>query len=336
MVAPSISRRFFLGILAAFSTAKLWASEVFSSSRLDRFCFGSCNKQDKNQDYWNVIARFTPQLWLWLGDNIYANNASPAERAAEYNKQNRAPAYAAFKSNTLINGIWDDHDYYDNNADGSYAQKAESQRVALDFFGVSPISPRRTQEGLHYSYTFGTGRQMVEFIMLDTRYFKNLDRNYPMLGRTQYQWFVDTLENSSAALIFVLSGVHVTSEVAGGWFEPEGWSEFKEERRRFLEVIDRSNKNVIILSGDRHKHDFTDYPLASGRRVVEFMSSGLTHSSSRSISNRYRVGPEVMQTAFGAVDLVWADDAVRVDMSIRSTKDGKSLGILSRTYQLPE
>jgi hypothetical protein len=43
-----------------------------------------------------------------------------------------------------------------------------------------------------------------------------------------------------------------------------------------------------------------------------------------------------MQTAFGAVDLVWADDAVRVDMSIRSTKDGKSLGILSRTYQLPE
>ena len=35
--------------------------------------FGSCNHQNKEQSLWDDIVSEDPNLWIWLGDNIYAD-----------------------------------------------------------------------------------------------------------------------------------------------------------------------------------------------------------------------------------------------------------------------
>jgi len=38
-----------------------------------RIAFGSCNNQFNSQKFWNKIHAFDPNIWIWLGDNIYAD-----------------------------------------------------------------------------------------------------------------------------------------------------------------------------------------------------------------------------------------------------------------------
>ncbi|MEO6039956.1 MAG: hypothetical protein ABIQ93_16205, partial [Saprospiraceae bacterium] len=37
--------------------------------------FGSCNKLDKPQNMWGDVAANNPNLWIWLGDIIYADTS---------------------------------------------------------------------------------------------------------------------------------------------------------------------------------------------------------------------------------------------------------------------
>lgn len=37
---------------------------------LQRIAFGSCNDQSMEQPLWKNIAAYTPELWLWMGDNV--------------------------------------------------------------------------------------------------------------------------------------------------------------------------------------------------------------------------------------------------------------------------
>ena len=41
---------------------------------LKKLAFGSCNKNDKTNHLWDEISKFDPQLWMWLGDIVYADN----------------------------------------------------------------------------------------------------------------------------------------------------------------------------------------------------------------------------------------------------------------------
>ena len=40
---------------------------------LDVIAFGSCNRDELPQPLWPVIAEENPDLWIWAGDNIYAD-----------------------------------------------------------------------------------------------------------------------------------------------------------------------------------------------------------------------------------------------------------------------
>ena len=49
-------------------------------SALTRIAFGSCANQDKPQPIWETIARAEPDLFLFIGDNVYgdATSADPS------------------------------------------------------------------------------------------------------------------------------------------------------------------------------------------------------------------------------------------------------------------
>ena len=44
-----------------------------TSKPLEVIAFSSCNRDEVPQPLWPVIAEENPDLWIWAGDNIYAD-----------------------------------------------------------------------------------------------------------------------------------------------------------------------------------------------------------------------------------------------------------------------
>ena len=86
---------------------------------LEVIAFGSCSRDELPQPAWPAISANQPDLWIWAGDNIYADWYRPMDKKVKY-KVNRAwmtqryaaqfnrPDYTAFREQTPILGTWDD------------------------------------------------------------------------------------------------------------------------------------------------------------------------------------------------------------------------------------
>ncbi|MEM9526720.1 MAG: alkaline phosphatase D family protein, partial [Bacteroidota bacterium] len=140
--------------------------------------FGSCNNQRRAQDYWPVIGEKKPDVWLWLGDNIYSDTDDMQQMAADYATQQEAPAYRNFRESTpQIFGIWDDHDYGLNDGGKEWPYRDAAKNNLLDFLGISDTAAVRSRPGAYQSYTVGPKERPIKIILLDTRYFR--DPVYP-------------------------------------------------------------------------------------------------------------------------------------------------------------
>ncbi|CEG45973.1 phoD [Plasmopara halstedii] len=266
---------------------------------LQRVAFGSCNDQSFPQPLWPHIAAHEPQLWIWMGDIIYADMKeldeprpfaipprkmfveAPAEvLIRKYNKLMANEDYAAFVSRTPVIGIWDDHDYGINDGGKFYSYREQSQQVFLDFIGEPKNSSRRQQQGIYTSYTIGLGEQTVKFILVDNRYNRD---NYgtksgDFLGEAQWKWLENELISSTAAFNVIVSGVQI---LPGDRYPiAECWDRFPNERERFFKLLLSSNaKGVILLSGDVHFSEINQVVCSNGTNTItEITSSGLTHS----------------------------------------------------------
>ena len=160
-----------------------------------RIAFGSCNKQYEPQPLWQEILRLQPlDLWVWGGDNIYADrrrsfferaylylqgddrakvmfeSATQSKLRADYQHQLSHPDYAQLVRNIPVVGIWDDHDYGINDGNKNFADKSASKQEFLDFIGASKNDPRRSQDGVYDAYTLGSGNHTVKVILLDVRF----------------------------------------------------------------------------------------------------------------------------------------------------------------------
>lgn len=62
-----------LFLLFSFQLLFFFSLQV-SFSEAFKIAFGSCNKVELNQDYWDLILKEKPGLWIWLGDVVYADN----------------------------------------------------------------------------------------------------------------------------------------------------------------------------------------------------------------------------------------------------------------------
>ena len=49
------------------------ALTMHAQEPLQRIAFGSCAKQDKPQPIWDAVVETKPQLFLFIGDNIYGD-----------------------------------------------------------------------------------------------------------------------------------------------------------------------------------------------------------------------------------------------------------------------
>jgi alkaline phosphatase D len=286
--------------------------------------FGSCNRQDAPQPLWKPILADHPDLWIWMGDNIYGDSPVMDTLRAKYARQNANQDYQLLKASTPIIGVWDDHDYGINDGDKRFAQKKESRDLMFDFLGMPADALERRREGGYSAHTYGTGDQQVKVILLDGRYFRDtlsrLDRQYQvnltgqMLGDAQWKWLEQELNTSTARVNFIVSGVQFlpTEHVY------EKWANFPKEREKLLDLIARSGAQTpILMSGDRHiseimKLEDTRFPGG----LIEITASGLTHTWSgiAEEKNSFRVSELIAKLNYGMASFDWAKNQILLEI----------------------
>jgi alkaline phosphatase D len=319
------------------------STAAHTDTTLTRIAFGSCNDQAREQPLWAPIRKTDPDLWLWLGDNVYADTENMRVMDSIYAAQKQKPGYRALRQETRILGTWDDHDYGANDAGRSYPKRDSSQQLFLDFFDVPDDDPRRQREGVYSAHTFGPPDRRVKIILLDTRYHRDpitrdpnsSQRYYPnatgdVLGEAQWDWLERELRASDARITLVGTSIQAVSS-QHPW---EKWSNFPEARQRLFDVIQRSGTpGVVLLSGDRHKAELSRHDEAIDYPLYDFTSSGLTHYvSPESEPNRHRVGDYVTALHFGLITIDWDADPVTLDLEIRGTENESRF---RHTIQLP-
>lgn len=276
--------------------------------------FGSCNREDLPQPLWPVIARRNPNVFVWLGDDIYGDSDDMRVMRAKYAQQLANPGYREFTSKVPIVGTWDDHDYGLNDGGKEFTARAASQQAHLDFLGEPATSARRQQAGIHASYTYGEPGRRVKVILLDTRYHRDpIGSNGTILGEEQWRWLEKELRESDAQIHLIGSGIQVLAEE----HRFEKWANFPAERERLLRLLaDTRAPGVIFLSGDRHIAEISviEDPRI-GYPVFDVTSSGLTHTSPRRTEpNRHRSGPLAFDLNYGLVIADWQAQVVRLQV----------------------
>ena len=297
--------------------------------------FGSCNKQNVENVLWDDIMQQKPNLWIWGGDNIYADTDNMETLRTEYNKQLNHEDYKRLIATTKILGTWDDHDYGLNDGGEEFKMKKESQQMFLNFMGVTKNDERRQKEGIYHAEEIKTKNGIIKIIVLDTRYFRSrlvkdteskkrykptTDKALTILGEIQWQWLKNELQISNADFNIIVGSIQFLSWEHGF----ETWGNFPHEVNRLENVIANSKaKGVLLLSGDRHISEFSrksieglSYPL------VDFTSSGLTHSYTNfsGENNKYRVGKVVSEKSYGLLKFNFKDSKITMEMYADNNK----------------
>ena len=81
-----------IGVFIGLTLVSFWA---WSQKTQTTIAFGSCSDQEKPQELWQDIVKQKPELWIWGGDNIYADTGDTLKLKEMYGKQKWDPDYQA-------------------------------------------------------------------------------------------------------------------------------------------------------------------------------------------------------------------------------------------------
>lgn len=287
-------------------------SAALGATGVQRIAFGSCSKQHLPQPLWKRIIADRPDLFIWTGDVVYADTDDMGKLSAIYASELQQADYGRFLDSGIpVIGIYDDHDYGENDGGKDYLKKDASKALFLDFIGEPKDSPRRKRPGIFTSYVFGPAGKQVKVILLDTRYHREKPgKNADILGKEQWDWLENEVKSSQAQLNLVVSSIQVLP------FEHdfEKWQNFPKARERLLKLL-QSSKNVLIISGDRHLAELSQLKEAN---LWEVTSSGMTHSfqnpDEKRNRNSLRVGPVYDRLNYGFLTIDWTKRSVQVEV----------------------
>jgi alkaline phosphatase D len=281
------------------------------------FAFGSCtyiNEKAYDQsgepfgrplDIINSIEEQHPNFMIWLGDNIYLRKSDWDSKTGIYRRYTdlkSRPELQSFWKSIPHYAIWDDHDFGPNDADRSFINKDLTLKAFKDFW-ANPSYGINGHPGITSSFT----HQDVEFFLLDNRYFrspnKRITGNRQILGKWQIEWLIDALVNSKASFKFIVIGGQFLSNAA----VYENHATYPKEREFLLELIEKEElKNIIFLTGDRHKTELSQLTLKNGTTLYDFTSSPMASRAfdSKDEGNDNQVeGTHVATQNFGTISV---------------------------------
>jgi len=304
---------------------------------LQTIAFGSCAHQGRAQDFWAPILASKPDVFIFMGDNIYGDTENVDLLKEEYGYLAAQPGFKKLKSMATLLTTWDDHDFGANDVGADFPRKVESREIFLDFWDVPKDSPRRQHGGVYDAAILGPPGKRVQFILLDTRYYRSdlkrlperpkddgpyLENDDPaatMLGDEQWAWFEKQLREP-AELRLIISSIQLVAN-DHHW---EKWGTLPREREKFFKLLrDTKANGVIVLSGDRHRgelsriDDAIDYPL------YDATSSALNMSHAIDViePNQHRIGELVMDNNFGLMTIDWTQPDPEITIQLRDIAD---------------
>lgn len=275
-----------------------------------RVAFGSCPRfgEDRVQPIWPRVSELEPDLFLWIGDNIYGDSVNPHVLQEEYRRQRDVDGLQPVLRSVSHLAVWDDHDFGMNNQDSRNPIKEEALAIFKQYW-ANPSYGLPDTPGVFFRYSYG----QVDFFMLDDRYHRDPDvapqgPDKTMLGARQLEWLQEELGSSSAVFKVLVSG--------GGWSQAKGdtgdsWAAFVDERNKIFDFIrDNEISGVVLLSGDTHVAELNVIPWSDkgGYDFYDLVSSPLAQDTADNWLERRptRIRPVYFQgSSVGVVDFLF-------------------------------
>jgi len=143
-------------------------ADVVVRKEVRSLAFGSCAQAEKPMPVLDVAIQQNPDLFIWLGDNVYGDSQDISILKKAYQTLGENPFFQRLDSATRLLATWDDHDYGWNDAGRHYPLKEASKEVFLDFWDDPRDAPSRQREGIYTSYLFDGGKQDVHCHLCST------------------------------------------------------------------------------------------------------------------------------------------------------------------------
>ncbi|KHD87711.1 MAG: phosphodiesterase [Bdellovibrio sp. ArHS] len=293
---------------------------------LQRIAFGSCANQDQPEPLWQDIREAQPDLFLFMGDNVYASHPTQQPIAEQYRKMDQIPEYLAIRKEVPFMATWDDHDFGQRDGGADFKGKDQARKDFLNYWAYVKNSLPPEQQGVYHAKIIGPKNKSVQVIMLDTRYFRSPLKESPgnegkaqdylpqdegtILGEAQWQWLEAQLKRP-ASVRFIVSSIQLIAK------DPkyEKWGNFPKERQRFFDLLKSTKaKNVILLSGDRHIASIAKMNLKNYGALYEITSSSINRANNYADADTHYVGPVYSKENFGLARIDWKKRTVTVDI----------------------
>jgi alkaline phosphatase D len=298
--------------------------------------FGSCAEEDKPQPILDRVVRSKPDLFIYLGDNIYGDTYDMKVLGAKYDTLAAKPEFQRLKAAVPIIATWDDHDYGANDSGKEYPYKKESKEMFLKFFAEPSQSARYRHEGIYTSYVYERAGKKIQVILLDGRTFRNRLRLYrgehnaqekyfypldyypheiedsTLLGAEQWKWLEGELRKPADVRI-IGSGTQFGITYNGY----EAWANYPHEQKRLLDLIKRTGANgVFFLSGDVHYAELSKLEREGQYPIYDLTSSGITSTWHFATPNDNRIEGPIMDNHFGLVTINFSKPDPEIRMEI--------------------
>jgi alkaline phosphatase D len=314
----------FLSLNSSCQTDELFCGDVNRGSNVEvvsKIGFGSCANQNQKQPVLDKITERKPDVFCWLGDNIYGDTENMKTLTRKYSKLGCKEEFRALNKASHFLAVWDDHDYGENDAGKEYPKKEESKDIFLDFWSEQQTSERWNHAGIYHSETFGPEGKRVQFIMLDTRTFRdpllkadgpewkhdykpNYDSSATFLGLDQWAW-LETVLQEPAELRVVMSSNQFGITYNGY----EAWANVPAERQRMINLIGTTRANgVIFISGDVHWAEISKQEVENGYPLYDITSSGITQEWNSTEPNDNRIGEPFRSNNAGMIEVDWEQE----------------------------
>ncbi|MGB0885291.1 MAG: alkaline phosphatase D family protein [Chitinophagales bacterium] len=293
------------------------------SKVLNKICFGSCGSHLSEQVLLNTAAEQNPDLYIFLGDNIYADTYDMEVMQEKYDLLCAKQSFINLKKTAPFLAVWDDHDFGLNDAGAEYPKKEESKQIFMKFWDELDNKDRMSHLGIYDAKIIGENNKRVQIILLDNRtfrtellggnntYIENTDPAATMLGAAQWAWLEEQLLKPAEIRIIASSNQFATEQ--NGY---EAWANFPLEQEKMYNLIESTQANgVVFLSGDVHYSELSKRTPANTYPIYDLTSSGITGTSSIS-PNTYRIGNANNENNIGVVDIDWDGANTKIKFTI--------------------
>lgn len=222
----------------------------------------------------NSIADETPDLMLWLGDNIYLREPDWGSLSGYQYRYTHTRGYPGLQK-LLRTGahyaIWDDHDFGPNDATGAWVNAEMAKEAFMDFWANPTYGVPGATKGISTQFQFLD----VDFFLLDNRTYRELPNKKGtarMLGKKQLEQLIEALDQSKASFKLILVGGQVLNPEAVF----ENFAQYTEERQQLIdEIVKRGIRNLVFLTGDRHRTELSKV-VVEGLRILDLTVSPLS------------------------------------------------------------